>query len=126
MKKILVIDDDDLVRNVMTKMLERAGFEVTTATNGREGVESYHNSPADLVITDLIMPEQDGIETIIQLKNMSENVKIIAISGGGQIGQGKVGATDYLGIAKNYGAACTLNKPVERNTLIKAVNDTLG
>ena len=72
MKKILVIDDDDLVRNVMTKMLERAGFEVTTATNGREGVESYHNSPADLVITDLIMPEQDGIETIIQLKNMSE------------------------------------------------------
>jgi len=126
MKKILVIDDDDLVRNVITKMLEKEGFEVTTATNGKEGVESYHNHPTDLVITDLIMPEQDGIETIIELKKVYENVTIIAISGGGQIGPGKVGATDYLTIAKNYGAVCILNKPVEREILIKAVNQTLG
>lgn len=126
MKKILVIDDDDLVRNVIARMLEKAGFEVTSAANGREGVESYHNNPTDLVITDLIMPEQDGIETIIQLKKISENVKIMAISGGGQLGPGEVGAADYLSIAKKYGAACILNKPVERETLIKAVNDTLG
>jgi CheY-like chemotaxis protein len=125
MKKILVIDDDDLVRNVITKMLEREGFKVITAVNGKEGVELFYTDPADLVITDLIMPEKDGIETILELKKAFPEIKIIAISGGGQLGPGKVGATDYLSIAKAYGASCILTKPVEMNILINAVNKTL-
>ena len=126
MKKILVIDDDDLVRNVITKMLEREGYEISNASNGKEGVDTYAKAPTDLVITDLIMPEQDGIETIIELKKNYKDIKIIAISGGGQIGPGKVVTTDYLTIAKKHGAACVLNKPVERETLIKAVKEAAG
>ena len=126
MKKILVIDDDDLVRNVMTKILEREGFELSGASNGKEGVEIFRNNPTDLVITDLIMPEQDGIETIIELKKACQDIKIIAISGGGQVGPGKVGTTDYLSIAKQYGAADVLNKPVERDILVETVKKVLA
>ena len=125
MKKILVIDDDDLVRNVITKILEREGFILSTASNGKEGVESFRDNPTDLVITDLIMPEQDGIETIIELKRTFRDVKIIAISGVGQLVPGKVGTTDYLSIAKKYGANDVLYKPVERETLVKVVKQNL-
>lgn len=124
MKKILVIDDDDLVRNLLKKMLEIEGYHIECASNGIEGVEKYTDT-IDLVITDLIMPEQDGIETIIQLKKIAPDLKIIAISGGGQLGPGKVDARDYLDIAKSFGAFCILPKPIDRARLVSTVKDAL-
>ncbi len=121
MKKILVIEDDDMVRNLIKKMLEFEGFSVECASNGKEGFEKYAENSADLVITDLIMPEQDGIETIIQLKKIAPDIKIIAISGGGQLGPGKVDARDYLDIAKSFGAFCILPKPIDRTELISMI-----
>jgi CheY-like chemotaxis protein len=125
MKKILVIEDDDLVRNLLSIMLGKEGYEVVTASNGKEGVESFLKDSVDLVITDLIMPEQDGIETIIELKKIAPNLKIMAISGGGQLGFGKVGALDYLNVAKTFGACKILSKPIERQELIDAVRENL-
>jgi CheY-like chemotaxis protein len=125
MKKILVIEDDDLVLRLLKKMLGIEGYTIECASNGKEGVEKFRENPADLVITDLIMPEQDGIETIIQLKETAPDLKIIAISGGGQLGPGKVDARDYLDIAKSFGAFCILPKPIDRKELIKTVKQAL-
>ncbi len=125
MKKILVIDDDDLVRNLLCIIIEKEGYEVITASNGKEGVEFFLRHSPDLVITDLIMPEQDGIETIIELKRIMPELKIIAISGGGQLGPGHVGALDYLSVAKTFGACKILSKPIERLDLIAAIRESL-
>lgn len=125
MKKILVIEDDDLVRSLLSIILEKEGYEVVTASNGKEGVEFFLQHSPDLVITDLIMPEQDGIETIIELKKIMPGLKIIAISGGGQVGPGQVGALDYLSVAKTFGACKILSKPIERLDLIAAISDSL-
>jgi CheY-like chemotaxis protein len=125
MKKILVVEDDTLVRNLLCTMLEKEGYEMVAACNGKEGVEIFLRHQPDLVITDLIMPEQDGIETIIELRKIMPDLKIIAISGGGQIGPGRVDALDYLSVAKTFGADKILSKPIERADLIKTVRDIL-
>ena len=82
MKRLLVIDDDDQMRQMLKQMLERAGYEIIDAPDGQTGIELYRQNPTDLIITDLIMPQKDGMETIIELKRDFPNVKIIAISGG--------------------------------------------
>ena len=86
MALILIIDDDDQIRRVLRKTLERDGYDVADAPNGKEGIRLYRENPADLVITDIIMPEKEGIETIRELRRDFPEVKIIAISGGGRIG----------------------------------------
>ncbi|NNG00978.1 MAG: response regulator [Desulfobacteraceae bacterium] len=116
MARILIIDDNDFVRNMLKETMERAGYEVETAVNGVEGVERFRKISCDLVITDLIMPEKEGIETIMDLKKDFPAVKIIAISGGG-----RVGPTNYLKFAEMLGAAYTFTKPVDRKALLKAV-----
>ncbi len=121
MPRILLIDDEPQIRSMLTQVLTRAGYEVTEAANGAEGIRSFHEAPADLVITDLIMPGQDGIEAIIELRRQSPTVKIIAVSGGGRIG-----AQEYLWMARNLGAAVTLDKPVERQRLLDEVRALLG
>jgi type II pantothenate kinase len=126
MKKILLIEDDELVRNMMKRILEIAGYDVETASDGREGVERFTQNGADLVITDLIMPEQDGIETIIELQKIVPEIRIIAVSGGGRIGPGKIDAMDYLNIAKSFGAFQILPKPVEREELLDAIEKALN
>jgi len=121
MALILIIDDDDQIRRVLRKTLERDGYKVADAPNGKEGIRLYRENPADLVITDIIMPEKEGIETIIELKRDFPEVKIIAMSGGGHIGP-----EGYLQDAKMLGAQRTLTKPIERNELLKTVMELVN
>lgn len=120
MARILVIEDDFLVLKVLHYVLVCEGYEVIKASNGKEGMRLYRKDPVDLVITDLIMPEKDGIETIRELTAEFPNIKIIAISGGGRIGP-----VDYLHMAKVLGARRTLAKPIERDELVGVVKELL-
>ena len=83
MARILVIDDDYQVREMLRDTLEIAGYEVEVASDGREGLKLYHNRPTDMIITDIIMPNMDGLETITELQRNFPDTKIIAFSGGG-------------------------------------------
>jgi len=102
MARILVVDDEDLVRLTLRQMLEAGGHEVIEAANGKQGVALEAENPVDLVVTDIIMPEQEGIETIVQLRRKNPSLKIIAISGGGRMKN-----MDFLKIAANVGADAT-------------------
>ena len=115
-----MIDDESEIRKLFIKKLAGKGYEIIEACDGKEGLKLYHETRPDLVITDLVMPEKEGIETIIELKRESPNVKIIAISGGG-----KNVPDAYLHIAKNLGAERTFSKPIDWPELIKVVRELL-
>jgi len=118
--RILVIDDEPEIRKLFVQKLAGKGYEIIEACDGKEGLKLYHETRPDLVITDLIMPEKEGIETITELKREFPNVKIIAISGGGR------NVPDaYLHMAKNLGAERTFSKPIDWPELIKAVRELL-
>ena len=120
MARILIIDDESQIRSMLRIMLERVGYEVIEAADGMEGIRQYRDNPADLIITDLIMPNKDGIGMIIELKKEFPAVKIIAMSGGG------VNRPEgYLDGAKKLGATRTLTKPIDRDEMLSAVKDTL-
>ena len=121
MARILIIDDDVQILDMLRQTLELKGYEVVDATNGKEGIRLYRENPADLIITDIVMPEKEGIETIIELKRNFPDVKIIAISGGGRITP-----EGYLSMAKRLGANRTFEKPVERDELLAAVRELIG
>jgi CheY-like chemotaxis protein len=116
--RILIVDDDAGVRQVLRGMLLPAGYQVEAACNGREALDRVRQEHFDLIITDLVMPEQEGIETIKLLRQEFPAIKVIAISGafGG----------DYLRIAAFLGASRTLAKPVRMETMIRAVEETLN
>jgi len=116
MARILVIDDDALVRTTISVILERAGHEIVLAPDGQVGVLEYGRSAFDLVITDILMPEQEGIETIVALRKANPDVKILAISGGGRAGN-----QDYLLIAEKFGANASLQKPFDPDDLVARV-----
>jgi len=120
MARILIIEDDDQTRSMLRQVLEREGYEVVDAPDGREGIRLYRGKPTDLIITDIIMPEKEGIETIMELKRDFPDVKIIAMSGGGRIGP-----DEYLHVAKKLGAQRTFAKPVEREEMLKAIRELL-
>ena len=120
MKNILVIEDDDQIRALLRQILEREGYRVSEAPNGEKGIKLYRQQPADLVITDLIMPEKEGIETIIELKRVYPEVKILAISGGG-----KVNPEIYLDMAEKLGATYAIKKPFGRGEILEAVHNLL-
>lgn len=122
MARILVIDDDPQIRTMLRMMLEREGYEVTEAPDGAVGVQEFRKAPFDVVITDLLMPEKEGIETIIELKRDFPNVKIIAISGGGQ----HMGADNFLRLAQKIGAKHSLRKPFKRDELINMIEELLA
>lgn len=119
--RILVIDDDEQMRVLLQQAMQWAGFEVVAAENGRQGQQLFEEQPADLIITDLIMPEQEGLETIRILKQGYPAVKIIAISGGGRIGP-----EAYLPAAIELGADRIFTKPFDVKELISAVQELLG
>jgi PAS domain S-box-containing protein len=119
--RILIIDDDVEIRAMLRNILERTGYEVVDAPDGKVAMRLHRNEPADLIITDLIMPEKEGIETIIELKRDFPEVKIIAISGGG-----RSGAKDYLSIAQQMGAMRIFSKPIDRDDLLEAVRELLN
>ncbi len=120
MARILVIDDDDLVLEMLYESLTREGYDVLQASNGEQGLRLYREEPVDLIITDLIMPEKEGIETIIELRKDFPDMKIIAISGGGYIG-----TKDYFQMAKILGVQRTFTKPVAIKQLLDAVRELL-
>jgi DNA-binding response OmpR family regulator len=115
-KTILVIDDDSAVRHTVRVMLERAGYLVREADNGEEGVKLYRDARTDLVITDLFMPQQDGIETIQQIRAEFPDARILAVSGGASIG-----AEGPLIDARMLGADETLAKPFSKEDLLQRV-----
>lgn len=112
--RILIVDDDADVRLVLRRMLEPDGYEIAEAIHGREALETFSHRAYDLLITDLIMPEQEGIETIQTFHQLYPKVKIIAISG--------AYGTDYLRIAKHLGAHEVMQKPLR----LEAVLNTVG
>ena len=120
MALILIIDDEPQIRSMLKLMLERDGYEVAEAPDGIEGIRVNRQKPADLIITDLIMPNKDGIGMIIDLKKEFPNVKIIAMSGGGLNKP-----EGYLRGAKKLGAACTLTKPIDRDEMLRTIKDVL-
>ena len=121
MSSILVVDDDTQVLDVMSEMLRLEGYTVAVAENGQQAVEQIRDVQFDLVITDLIMPEKEGLETIADIRKHRIDMPIIAISGGGRIGP-----TDYLETARFIGANATLAKPFGRQELISTVSSLLN
>jgi DNA-binding response OmpR family regulator len=120
MSRILIIDDDLQIRKMLRLTLVAAGFEVAEAQDGKVAMKIMRQAPAELVVTDLIMPEKEGIETIIELKRDFPEVKIIAISGGGRIDP-----KDYLFLAEKLGAQLTLEKPFGRKEILDAIHGLL-
>ncbi len=120
MARILVIDDEELARYTLREILHNAGHEVAEAKNGNEGIAFQKAHPFDLVITDIIMPEKEGVETIIDLKQAYPDLKIIGISGGGRTRN-----LDFLKLAKQFGADRTIAKPFSEDELMENVNACL-
>ena len=121
MARILVIDDDVQVRGAVRRILERAGHTVEDVGNGDAGLQAHRERPAELIITDIFMPERDGIETVRQLRRESPQVKIIVISGGD-----RTQTMDLRKDAELLGAARSLRKPFELSELVQAVGELLG
>ena len=114
MATILIIDDEELVRVLLRSALEAAGYEVTEAVNGRQGLELYRRNPMDLVITDIVMPELNGLDMLLELTKEFLHAKVIAISGAG-------GDRNVLDVAKLLGARQTFQKPFSVPRLLGAV-----
>ena len=118
MADILLIDDDEGFRTMLCRLLTRSGHTVTACEDGRKGVDLFRRNPGFLVITDLIMPEQEGIETIIQLRKEFPDVRIIAMSGGG-----RVTPEIYLESAANLGASRIFTKPLDTEEFMLAIRE---
>jgi CheY-like chemotaxis protein len=114
---ILLVDDDESFRGMVQTMLTRMGHRTTAVSDGEQAVRQYRQGTFDLVITDLIMPEREGLDTIRTLLRETANVKIIAMSGGG-----RAGPSAYLNIAERLGATATLTKPFSRQELQTAID----
>ncbi len=124
MSRILIIEDDPLTREWLESLLSRNGYIVDSASNGQEGIDLFSNNPAELVITDIVMPEKDGIETITDLKRRYPEVKVIAISGGERRPEGV--SRNYLHSAKLLGANRAMQKPISNEDLLAAVRELLN
>ena len=114
MATILIIDDEEIIRVLLRSALEEAGHEVTEAANGRQGLELYRHRPMDLVITDIIMPEMNGLDMLLELTSEFLHAKVIAISGAGE-------EKNVLDVAKLLGARQTFQKPFSVPDLLGAV-----
>ena len=121
MARILVIDDDAPARTALRVVLEVAGHQVAEASDGASGIRLYTESPVDLVITDLMMPDKDGLETIRELREATPDLKIILISG--SVGADEMGC---LQLAREYGTARTFTKPFDRAEMVTAVKELLA
>ena len=117
MDRILLIDDEEFIREGLGKLLELKGYKVDTASNGKSALNIMKSIIPDLIITDIIMPDFDGIELILKVKQIYPDVKIIAISGGGRIN-----ADNHLAIASQLGADKVLIKPFSSDELILAIS----
>jgi DNA-binding response OmpR family regulator len=119
--RILLIEDDEPLRDTLRKTFARAGYEVDDAPNGKAALQAYRRQRSDVVITDIVMPDTEGLETITELRRLAPDVKIIAISGGA-IGR----ADDYLGMARHLGASRILAKPFSGDEILAVVAEVLA
>jgi len=120
MARILVIDDEEPIRRLLSQALASAGHEVLEAADGREALRMHQERPSELVITDILMPEQDGLEVIMALRRDTPDLKIIAMSGGGMFQQEAA-----LQMAEPLGAIATLRKPFGMRSLLEVVMHVL-
>jgi DNA-binding response OmpR family regulator len=121
MKKILVIDDDEMVNDMIVQMLTEAGYEADSALDGTKGLKLLETRSYDLIITDIVMPEKEGLETIMAIRKKQKGLPIIAISGGGRIGP-----KQYLHMAQQFGADYTFQKPFDKASFLGAVRECLS
>jgi two-component system chemotaxis response regulator CheY len=121
MPSILVVDDENQIRRLVRETLEQAGYRVTEASDGKEALQQYRLAPADLVIMDILMPKQDGLETTVALRREFPEAKIIVITGGSDM----IGTLSFVDVAKMLGAHSTLQKPFEMKGLLDTVQAEL-
>jgi YesN/AraC family two-component response regulator len=122
MARILIIDDDQHIRATLREMLQRSGYEVSEAVNGKQGLRLFYEHPADLIITDILMPIMPGSRLISILRKDFPDLKIIAMSGGGSMYR----SGSYLKLASDLGAQRILEKPFLQKELVEAIEDTLA
>ncbi len=121
MPGILIVEDEKELREMLKISLIRHNFTVFEAVNGRDAIAHFKPSSTDMVVTDLIMPEEDGLKVIMKLKELKPSIKIVAISGGGKAGPGS-----YLNLAKALGADAIYSKPFSINDLIVKIEELLA
>jgi DNA-binding response OmpR family regulator len=121
MPGILIVEDDEELREMLNVSLVRRNFSVFEASNGKEAILHFKPSITDVVVTDIIMPEEDGLKVIMRLRELKPSIKIIAISGGGKAGPGS-----YLNLAKALGADAIFSKPFSINDLILKIEELLS
>ncbi len=121
MATILLVDDDEVFRSMLRRTLQRRGYDVIEAAEGGAALRALSGATVDLVITDIVMPDTEGIETIRTLRRTHPELKIIAMSGGG-----RVEPESYLETAKAFGAVCVFRKPFDNKELFAAIEDALG
>lgn len=121
MKRVLVIEDNQDFRDLIAHWLREAGYAVDVAADGQRGLELQRKAPADLVVTDIFMPDKDGIETIFELRKEYPAAKIIAMTG-----RESVTSFDALPVASELGAARSFKKPFDLDDLVKAVRELIG
>jgi CheY-like chemotaxis protein len=121
MGSVLIIDDDNFVREMMLQMVAIEGHNVTGAENGQIAIRLFEKNKFDLVISDIVMPEKEGLETIMHIRKIRPALPIIAVSGGARIEP-----TSYLDIAKQLGVRYTFIKPFNRLDMIQAINNCLS
>ncbi len=119
--RILIADDDAEVRRVLARILRGAGYEVETVPNGAMAVELHRTNPAQLALLDMYMPDTDGLEAMVRLRQEFPALRVVAISGGGQLKKEEV-----LEMASRLGADRVLAKPVDEKTLLQTVREVLG
>jgi DNA-binding NtrC family response regulator len=121
MARILIIDDDTSMRSVLRRTLDRAGYQTTEASDVHGAIQLLATATFDAVVTDLLMPENDGIELIIHLRKENPRMPVLAISGGG-----RVSAEDYLEMARTLGATRVLAKPFEHDVFLATIREILA
>jgi len=117
MAKILLVEDDDLVRDMLAQVLKRASHEIITASNGEEATQLLKSNEPDIMVTDIIMPQKSGITLISEVKDKHPNMEIIAISGGGRLDP-----TGYLDLSESLGATVSFEKPIDNSALLMAID----
>jgi len=122
MANILIVDDNEAIRDMLDDVLTAEGHVCFVASTGKVAIDLLSDLDPELVITDILMPDQEGIETIVKLRKRWPGVKIIAMSGGGE----HIGGEDCLKLAKTFGAEKVFEKPIDVDVLIKAVRESLG
>lgn len=119
--RVLLVDDDDAIREMLELVLQRRGLHVVKAADGREALRLYSEQEFDLIVTDLIMPNKEGIETILEVRAMKRPIRILAMSGGGRVDQSM-----HLHLAKSVGADRVISKPFLPKDFLQVIDELLA